>query len=224
MLKYQTVIFDLFGTLVPYIGEEEFKLSLLSLSHILEVELAQIHEVWLTKERYYKAITEYDSTYNRVKDLAKELGVEEERKIKHAVKNRLSTHAEWLIPFQNTINTLEVIKANNITVGLISDCSAEVNELWETTSLAKYVDVSLFSCMEKMNKSKLDIFKWCCERLERKAEEIIYIGDSIGELEKAKELGMKPILKKTRKNLQWGGDTIADLVEILVFLDVKAKQ
>lgn len=219
-MKYQTIVFDLFGTLVPYIGNEEFSMSLSPLADILEVELNRILEFWLTKERYYQAITVYDSTYERVKTFCNAIGIQDQEKIKEVVESRLSIHAKWLMLSTTTISTLEKIKANKNRIGLMSDCSAEVPELWKASLLSEFVEVSIFSCIEKMNKSDIALFDLCCSRMNTPAQDIIYVGDSIVELEQAKKIGMKPVLKKTRKNLQWEGDAIDNLTEILKYLHI----
>jgi putative hydrolase of the HAD superfamily len=217
-LKYQTIIFDLFGTLVPYIGQEEFISSLYPLSKIFGINIKLVKEFWASEKGFYSAITEYKSTYERVKAFCDHIGVEDGNKLQAAIRSRLSTHVKWLKPYPTTIETLKNLKANNIRIGLVSDCSAEVYEIWETTSISNYIDVPLFSCIEKMNKSEIAIFELCCNRLNTVGEEIIYVGDSIGELSFAKKLGMKPILMKTRKDVNWQGESIEETADILNYI------
>ena len=63
---FNTIIFDLFGTLVPYIGEKEYKLSLLPLARIFNLKANEIESFWSSQEGYQNAITKYNSTQDRV--------------------------------------------------------------------------------------------------------------------------------------------------------------
>ena len=217
-MNFKGVIFDLFGTLVPYVGKDEFSASLIPIAQLLEVELETIENIWSTEAGFYKAITVYSSTYERIFDLCRVLGIDNETKIIEAIRSRLLAHKKWLIPKKTTIETLKRVKDKNLKVGLVSDCSAEVFELWESTVISKYIDVPLFSCIEKMNKSGLAIFKLCYNRMELAPEEIVYVGDALSELKFAQELGMVPVLIKTRKQVHWTGDTISEPTEVLKFL------
>ena len=214
-MKYKTIIFDLFGTLVPYVGEVEFTQSLYPLTKIFDVDLKVVQDFWSTSDGYYNAITEYTSTFERVKAFSEIIGIKESVKIEAAINSRLSIHADWLQPKRTTIETLKEIKAKNIKIGLISNCSAEVYELWETISISNYIDVPIFSCIEKMNKSEIDIFELCCSRLETSSKDIVYVGDSIGELLFAQKLGMNPVLMKTRKKVNWTGEALEKPLDVL---------
>ena len=99
---------------------------------------------------------------------------------------------EYLHP--EILPLLTALKANNILIGLISNCFSEESKVIRDSALFSYFDAAFLSCEEHIEKPDLDIFHRCVNALHVKPEECLYIGDGGShELEAAQSLGMNPL-------------------------------
>ena len=130
-----------------------------------------------------------------------------------------------IVPEPEVLEALDRLKQREMRLGLISDCGPSVPLLFPQSPLARFIDVPVFSCEERIKKPSSSIYQRICRRLEIRAQECIYVGDgSSQELTGAAATGMRPILKRTdlhdvydrhRPDVEsWRGQTIDEIKEL----------
>ena len=108
---------------------------------------------------------------------------------------RYESIREQLEPRPGAICLLKTLKAQGYSLGLLSNCSTEIPDLWSETSFDSLFDVSVFSASEGLVKPDREIFLRALSRLEAVAERCLYIGDGDSrELDGAASVGMTPWL------------------------------
>ncbi len=86
----------------------------------------------------------------------------------------MGTPREFYVLFEVTISTL---KESGYKVGLISNCSAEVSRLWESTPFASLVDMEVLSFDAGLAKPDSRIYQLAANRLGVETGQCLYIGD-----------------------------------------------
>ena len=98
-MRYRAVVFDLFGTLVPYVGEEEFRDSLDPTAAALGCTVEQLEREWCTEKAFLAAITTMQSASKRIEHLCRNLSLKVDADaLAHATETRLQAHRSWLCP------------------------------------------------------------------------------------------------------------------------------
>jgi putative hydrolase of the HAD superfamily len=122
-----------------------------------------------------------------------------------------------LVPVDGALSLLADLRARGLRLGLISNCSSEVGELWEESAFASRFDVVVLSAIEGVQKPDARIFRLALERLGVEAGETIFVGDGeAGELPGAAAVGMRAVLLGARDD--WNGERIATLEELRALL------
>jgi putative hydrolase of the HAD superfamily len=138
--------------------------------------------------------------------------------IENALRLRLNFHHDLMTPRADAESTLATIRRSNRKIGLISNCSSEVPEIWAQAALARDVDAAIFSCEVGCMKPDAAIFELACERLGIPAEECLYVGDGAdGELEGAEAAGMNAVLLEPgdTEPPTWTGQRVTKLAEVV---------
>lgn len=104
---------------------------------------------------------------------------------------------EKKIPFQQIhpeiIRTLDRLRAMDVKLGIISNCSEEEVRHWQECELAGYFDDVIFSYEVGSAKPDGQIYKLACERLEVAPGQSIFVGDGGSkELDGASKAGLLP--------------------------------
>lgn len=113
-------------------------------------------------------------------------------------------------------------------MGVISDCSPDVPEIWAEFGYGSYFDAVFFSSEVKTKKPSPQIYKMMVERLQVAFDECYYIGDGgSNELTGATAVGMHAIQIKSvademkhsyaKKLEAWSGERIYDLSELMFY-------
>jgi putative hydrolase of the HAD superfamily len=199
-LKYDAVIFDLFGTLVDIFSLEEYRRFLDDLCAVLGVTPADFTSRWDEKadDRALGRIP----VAEQLAALCRDLGVE-------------------VTPAQ-----LE----RGLKVGVISDCSEEVVAAWPATPLAPLVHEAVLSAAVGLKKPDPRVYELACERLGVAAEKCLFVGDGGSrELSGATAVGMEAVLIRVpddagdgafrRDAEEWDGARVAALQEVLELLE-----
>jgi putative hydrolase of the HAD superfamily len=126
-----------------------------------------------------------------------------------------------------TIRTLELIRKDSFKTGMITNCPLETPLLWPDTELFGFIDVPVFSCMEKLRKPDTRLFELCAERLGLRPDECVFIGDGANdELAAAASAGMTPVLLNNgcpvslKRASQFNGLTVSSLIDIPLMLSL----
>ena len=104
---------------------------------------------------------------------------------------RLDLYRRSLVPRPGSVETLSALRSAGFRIGLVSNASAQTDELWRETSMAPLVDVPIFSCKVGMSKPDPRIYRLAFEGLELEADTCLFVGDGgSGELEGARSGGV----------------------------------
>lgn len=228
-MKYEAVIFDLFGTLIDSFSTREYERALADMASFLSAPVEKFVELWMATYDG-RATGQYETTARCVEHVCAEIGLRPSpRQVAAAAQMRLDFTRRGLIPRDGSVETLTWLKRHAYKTGLISDCAAEVPLLWPTTPLCPLIDVPIFSCSVGLKKPDPRIYRLACQRLGVKPEKCVYVGDGGSrELSGAAALGMLPIMIRLPDDQSdahrldtedWPGDQIAELREITAFLE-----
>jgi putative hydrolase of the HAD superfamily len=230
-MKYQAVIFDLFGTLIPNFSEREYHEVVRQMASILDAPEETFWQLWKNtfNERALGILPDLESQITQVcRNLSLQIGQD---KVREAVRLRFNYEKAAIIPRPDAIQTLAALTFDGIKTGLISDCSSEVPAIWNDTALAPFFDVTLFSCSAGVRKPDPRIYHLAMEQLCVEPADCLYVGDgSSRELSGASQAGMtavqlrvpgedNPDVYKIDKE-DWQGRIVASLGDVLTLVNI----
>jgi putative hydrolase of the HAD superfamily len=224
-MKFETVIFDLFGTLVDH-----FPSSARQMHHemvaVLEVPYEQFNPLWsrTTEMRVIGAFETVEASIQYVLDKINAHARAEQ--IQKAVAIRMQYIKDALRPKPDAITTLKELRRRRYRLGLLSNCSVEIPLLWPETDFAGSIDTPIFSCLARLKKPDERIYHLACEQFGAKPESCLYIADGEEyELAAAARTGLQAVLIRSsseeslgdlhREAREWRGLAISDLSEVL---------
>ncbi len=174
----------------------------------------------------------FPTTEDAIRDLSLKLNPwVTDARIKEATQIRLDYTKRSFIPRNGAIEVLSYLREAEYKVGLISDCTCEIPNVWDSTPFAPLFDVTIFSCVARIKKPDPRIYLLATEQLGVESQDCLYIGDgSSRELTGALQVGMHPVLVRNpeedrndvyRTNFEgdnWPGPVISSLKEVLGLL------
>ena len=224
-MKYQAIIFDLFGTLTEHTSQRAYRDVVLSMASSLGAPGHDLWRLWLdsgdirvgghigTMEAYLRSICGMIS-----------LRPDRDR-IAAAVLLHRSFSRDILSPRPDAVSTLTRLNDLGFKLGLISDCPPDVPALWPETPFASSIESPVFSSESGHKKPNRHMYELACERLKVNPRECLYVGDGGSqELTGALAVGMNPVLLKASSQQEdlyrpgaeeWDGPTISALEEVL---------
>ena len=224
-MKFNTVIFDLFGTLV-----DDFVSSVGQMHQEMAVALAVPYEQFIRlwgQTAKMRIIGAFDTVEANIKYVCDTMNVQPGAdQISNAVEIRMKYIRLALRPRPDADSTLRQLKEQSYQIGLLSNCSIEIPILWPETAFADLFKSPVFSSRERLKKPDPRIFHLACERIGVTPERCLYIADGEDhELTAAAKVGLHPVLirassQETRGELhqearEWQGTTITSLLEVL---------
>lgn len=224
-MKFEAVIFDLFGTLVDGFVSSTGQ-TITDLAMALNVPYEPFMQVW-RQTLEIRSNGTFQTVEAAIAHGCEAIGVEvTPERMARAVEIRLEQIRRALNPKPDALGTLMRLKGNCYKIGLLSNCSIEIPILWPETSFAEFIDSAIFSSRECLKKPDPRIYHLACERLGVTPDACLYIADGENhELAAAAKVGLHPVLirtssQKTYSELhqeakEWQGKTIASLVEVL---------
>ena len=227
-MRYDAVIFDLFGTLVHTVTPDAYAAMLDELAGVLGVSPEAFTIQWRStiEERESGALGDADGV---LRTTASALGFTPSRdQIARAKERWLSIASGWLVPRENARDTLKEIHGSGMRVGLLSNCSAEVPPLWAGGKLGDLFDAAVFSCEVGAMKPDRRAYHAVCGMLNVRPERCMFVGDGgARELTGAAALGMEAVLLRVpgeehtwfdtnyrQDALEWAGTMVGDLSEL----------
>ncbi len=200
-MKYKAVIFDLFGTLVRSFTRQEYDQVDAQMAKAISVPYP---EFWrLMGETFHdRSLGHYGSMEENIQDICCRLGVEADTtQITQAAKYHYEFMSHAIVPEQEVLEALSMLKTRGLQLGLISNCGPDVPLIWEQSPLAQLIDIAVFSCEEHVSKPSIGIYQVSSHRLQTEPQKCIYVADgSSEELTSAAATEMLPILKRTDLN------------------------
>jgi putative hydrolase of the HAD superfamily len=228
-MKYEAVIFDLFGTLVRNFSTPEYQEVLEQMAASVSLPPGEFVRLWyaVSRERNTGGLESIKACIRHIGViLGKEPGDEQ---IKLAVKARLDYVRSMLAPRPQAEEVLVELKSKGYKVGLLSDCSVEIPMVFNETPLAPLFDATIFSCAVGVKKPDPKIYAIACAQLGVAPEKCLYIGDGGSrELTGASAAGMHAVMiaaygkaelpQANSEAHEWQGQRISSLDEVLALL------
>jgi putative hydrolase of the HAD superfamily len=194
-VKYQAVIFDLFGTLVDIFSRREYENVVAEMASILKAPHDNFYRIWMqTAPQRTTGIL--GTGEENLQYICRELEVKASaRQIIAAARARFDYVARALTPRQDAIEVLSHLKASGYKIGLISNCSTEPPKIWPDTPFAPFFNVALFSSVVGITKPDQRIFQMAIDQLIVEPSRCLYIGDGgDNELAAATNTRITPVL------------------------------
>ncbi len=231
MTRYKAVIFDLFGTLVDNYSQRDLTKSLTEMATVLGVPVKAFMHLWNDETWPLRVVGKLPTVEATLLYICKQLNVQvDQEKLQAAVEARFTYTQQTLLPRRDAVETLTKLKESGYKLGLISDTSADVPELWPGTPLAPLIESALFSCNVGIRKPDPRIYLLQCERLDVQPADCLYIGDGGSqELKGARDVGMHPALllvpyerdrpSNRSKIANWHGPVLSSVAEVLTLVN-----
>ena len=230
-MRYDAVVFDLFGTLVDnpaYLadGTGGWDSMMLSVADALGIEYPAYRRVWTeTEDEQYTGI--YTTVEEYLQFVCQRTGVPARPEgINLALSIRQEYFRTVVSPRPDTIATLVRLKDTGHKTGLISDCVLEDAENWPRTQMAPLIDAAVLSCEVGLRKPDPRIYQLVCDGLGVFPGNCLYVGDGgSGELTGASSVGMNSVLIRAPYDTNrgdredWCGVKIAYLEEVLSLVE-----
>jgi len=223
-MKYEAVIFDLFGTLVQNFPLPEGDGVLKRMASVLSAPPDDFVRLWhdTFNERMTAVLKNYQAC---IQYICRQLGVRvQDNQIESAASIRFDmTKQEVTTLRAGAVEVLSNLKSKGYKTGLISNCSTETTSIWKDTALAPLIDTVVFSCLVGLMKPDPRIFQIAIKRLAVEPGDCLYIADGINqELTSASQIGMEAVLIRVSGEdsydpyrEDWDGPVISSLTEVL---------
>ena len=224
--RLKAVIFDLFGTLVSPFSRKQNEQLLTKIAAVLSVDRVGFARMWNYDTVIDRVTGVFPTTHDNIKHICRSLGVQvDEASLKAVARIRVEHTRLTLEPRANAVATLTRLRKSGYTVGLLSNCSADVPLVWQETPFAPLLESPVFSCSVGLMKPDPRIYAETCRRLSVEPADCLYVGDgSDRELTGALEAGMTPVLLRvsledtydaSRPDVeQWRGLAVSSLSEV----------
>ena len=226
-MSQRAVVFDYFGTLTPTLARVASAVDQPEIAAILRVDRDALRD-WWAGSYPDRSIGRTGDGIATMRLLANTLGGDDsDEAVRAAQRIRLATYATMARPRANAVEVLTALRGKGLRVGVLSDCSAELPELWPDLPLAGLVDAPVFSALVGERKPHELMYRTVCTRLGVEPGECLYVGDGgSNELTGATAFGMRAVLIADAgwatghrfDSDDWHGETIADLAEVPALL------
>ena len=158
--------------------------------------------------------------------LARRCGVEpSDEALAAACAARLTAQRELFLLRDDAVPTLRALRARGLRVGVLSDCTVELAQIWPQLPVADLVDARVLSCEEGRRKPDPELFRLIAHHLGVTPQEAVYVGDGEGdELTGASRCGMRAFMLRTddwadndthAREDDWAGPSLAALTDVL---------
>lgn len=123
---------------------------------------------------------------------------------------RLGMTRRALLPIDGALEAITDLRARGVRLGLISNCSGDVVELWEESPFGGLFDAVVLSASVGICKPDERIYRIALDRLGVEADEALFVGDGHSdELAGAEAVGMRAV--QVGSFHPWRGERIEDL-------------
>lgn len=94
----------------------------------------------------------------------------------------------------DAVTTLRSLRRRGLRIGVVSDCTHELPELWDGLPVARWVDAAVFSVVIGRRKPHPSLYRAVCEQLGVDTRRVLYVGDGgSNELTGARSVGMTAV-------------------------------
>ena len=212
----RAVIFDLWGTLVPFDDAVWTSLVLPDMARACSAPTTDFADSW--RASFDQRVTG-DLELN-LRSVCASMGISLGHvAVEKAIAIRVAFHRQSFVPRSDAEAALGQLREAGFRIGLISDCSSEVPDLWQDSSLASLVDEATFSCIVGIKKPDPRIYALTCQQLGVDPRACVYVGDGASnELVGAEAVGMRAIMLHAddrQHRPSWSGEVVSTLSDVV---------
>jgi putative hydrolase of the HAD superfamily len=191
----RAVVFDFFGTLTDPGSEDSRRAAYEATGLALGVDPGRFWEA-MSASYAQRSTGVLGDTRSTLRVIAQRCGVEvDAATCERARRLHLAAYTKMLRPHPHALDVLRELASRGFKLGLLSDCSSELVELWESTPFAPLIDTAVFSFEIGVAKPARAGYTACAARLGVRQPECWFVGDgSSSEHSGAKAVGMRPVL------------------------------
>lgn len=219
------VIFDLFGTLTG--GESNRDRHVDDLARALGAAPEDFRR--LMRETFdQRAKGQLGGLRETLGYLCDELGLRpDQAALDQATRIRMAGEREMLQPRDDTVLVLTGLRDRGLKVGLLTDCTPELFDVWHELPYADLFDSVVRSCETGWRKPDPRMYESVLHGLGLEATACLYVGDGgSSELGGAAAVGLRPVLIRAMseeyfrydEDSSWQGETIERLSDVLTLL------
>lgn len=215
-MHHRAVIFDLWGTLVPFDAAAWTSRVVPAMARALSAPAAVFADRW--RASFDECVT--GDLASNLRSVCESMGIDiADVAVDEAIALLGAFHRRSFVPRPDGEPTLRQLRDAGYRIGLISDSSSEVPDVWRESSLALLVDAATFSCLVGVRKPNPRIYELTCRRLGVDPQACVYVGDgSNDELVGAAAVGMRPIMLRTDDSQHpgpWSGEVVSTLSAVV---------
>ena len=212
------VVFDLWGTLVPFRDSALEKMTA-QVASALGADLDEFRAVWHA-DYANRAVGDVESSIRRVcRQAAVPL---DGARIRAALEIRRTALTDMFVARPDAAPTLQQLRALGYRVGLLTNCTSEIPQLWLRSPLSPLMDAAVFSCVEGLRKPELAVYQLAASRLGVEKNDCVFVGDGAdSELDGACAAEMRAVLLRTGDTHApeaWAGPDIQRLSDLIALL------
>jgi putative hydrolase of the HAD superfamily len=224
-MSFEAVIFDFYGTLTPMTAEPVWKDLTARTAGPLGIDPEQWRRALDDSyaERSTGALGDMPATF---RELARRLGAEpDDDAIAAACAARRAGQREMLVFRPDALDVVAALRARQLRVGVLSDCTIELAECFDELPVAQYVNARVLSCEQGTKKPDPALFYLVASMIGARADQCLYIGDGGSrELTGASNCGMTAVMLRgddwytvqaRGREDDWAGPEVPSLTAVL---------
>jgi len=220
---YESVIFDLYGTLVPNFTQEAYEPVYRATAEILDVGYESYRSAFGHAYRD-RCKGRWKTLEECVRYAAEIVGAEpSEVQVQDAVAVRMDFTKKSLQASDSTLDTLSRLNEYGIRIGLLTNCGPDVPLLWGESNLHAHIYGPTFSSDIGFVKPEAQAYVAAADAVGSRLTECLFCGDgSSREIDGANEAGMRGILLRVSVNDVYdteGRNSADDLLEHIEHLE-----
>lgn len=223
---FQGVVFDFYGTLSVAATAVARRAGVTRIADALEIPAEVLQQAIATSftERATGACGNLEETMAWLADRCGQSPSSDQLARACAIRRETEeVYARALRPEAEP--TLRALGDRHIKVGLLSDCTHELPEIWPTLPIAPLVDAAVFSVVARLRKPAPELYANVTSALALSPADCLYVGDGgSGELTGATSVGMTALQLVAPDAEQaivydadtaWSGKTVSSLSDVL---------
>src|SRR5262249_25179052 len=146
-MRHRAVLFDLWGTLAHPFPGSQCEEALRAMAQAVGICSEVFSPCWNRETWRQRAIGAFPTIEANVAYICRQSEVyRSPEQLTEAASIRQAFTRRSLRPRVEAVQTLQWLKERGLRLGLLSDCSAEVPEIWLETTLAQWIEEPVFSC------------------------------------------------------------------------------
>jgi len=231
--RFDAVVFDLFGTLVPEFSRSDFYDSVRTAAGALSLDAEAFEREWSRTAHDRQTGAYPGGVEDNVRAIVEAIGGARpsDEQLAAALATRSALYDRWFHPRAGAVETLREVRARGYPIALVSMCAPDTPERWRASEMAPLVDAAIFSSETGLRKPDPEIYLAATEALGVEPGRCLYCGDgAYGELTGATAVGMTAVLIRPpdldveealtpEPEEDWRGPTIGELRELLTLLE-----